>query len=78
MQIINIYQAKTHLSKILASLSEGEEIILGKFGKPVAKIVPYSPAKKARTPGILKGKLTISPDFIKESAEVNQLFYLKP
>lgn len=75
MQIINIHQAKTNLSKILANLSDGDEVILGKFGKPVAKIVPYAPIKKARKPGILKGKISVSPGFTKESTEVNNLFY---
>ena len=75
MQVINIHQAKTNLSKILANLTEGDEVILGKFGKPIAKIVSYTHLKKARTPGVLKGKITLSPDFTNESAEINKLFY---
>ena len=46
MQIINTHQAKTHLSKILEIVIEGKEVIIGKAGKPVAKLVPITKKSK--------------------------------
>ena len=57
MKTVNIHEAKTHLSKLLAQVQTGEEIIISKSGKPYAKLVPFSRTKK-RTPGIAKGAVT--------------------
>jgi len=61
VDLLNVHYAKTHLSRILDRVAAGEEIILGKHGIPVAKIVPIEPA--ARKPGRLKGKIKIAADF---------------
>lgn len=63
MTIINIHQAKTHLSKLVDAVTHGEEIIIAKAGRPVAKLIPISGKKSKRKPGALKGKITISEDF---------------
>ena len=60
---VNIYEAKTHFSKLLARVSAGEEIIIAKAGKPIARLVPVEWRPARRTPGSAKGKVTISPDF---------------
>jgi len=63
-EIVNIHSAKTHLSKLLGRVMEGEEIVIAKAGKPVARLVPERPSAAAkRVPGIDKGKLWISDDF---------------
>jgi len=54
MDIVNVHEAKTHFSKLLTRVQTGEEIIIGKAGKPFAKLVPLSPVKE-RMPGIAKG-----------------------
>ena len=54
--IVNIHQAKTHLSRLLKRVHEGEEIILAKAGKPYARLVPLEEGKP-RVPGIVKGSL---------------------
>ena len=54
MEIINVHEAKTHFSKLLDRVHNGEEIIIGKAGKPYAKLVPLAPVK-TRVPGIAKG-----------------------
>ena len=61
---VNVHQAKTQLSKLLAEVEKGREVIVARDGKPVAKLVPFTPAprKKLRT-GDWKGKIWISPDF---------------
>ncbi|WP_419926413.1 type II toxin-antitoxin system Phd/YefM family antitoxin [Candidatus Poriferisocius sp.] len=61
--VINVYEAKTHLSKLLDRVAEGEELVLGKAGKPMARLVPYREARQPRKPGRLAGKIWIAPDF---------------
>ena len=63
MRIVNIYEAKTHLSRLLEEVSHGEEIIIGKAGKPIAKIIPFHPEKDTREPGYWRGKVNINEDF---------------
>lgn len=63
MQPINIHQAKTHFSKLVDAVMHGEEIIIAKAGKPVAKLIPISLPKPKRQPGRLKGKVKIAQDF---------------
>jgi prevent-host-death family protein len=57
MKIVNVREAKTQFSKLLDRAHTGEEIIIGKAGKPYAKLVPLSP-KKDRQPGIAKVAVT--------------------
>ncbi len=61
---INIHEAKTHLSKLLLRVMAGEEIVIAKAGKPVARIVPFEPKPAQRVPGSAKGKIWIAPDFV--------------
>lgn len=63
MQITNIHQAKSHLSKLVNLVFEGEEVIICKAGKPMARLVGYQGDMKPRTPGYWKGKIRISEDF---------------
>jgi prevent-host-death family protein len=63
MRTINIHQAKTQLSRIVEEVAAGQEVIIAKAGKPVAKLVPLKPVQKKRQLGILQGKLTIQGDF---------------
>jgi prevent-host-death family protein len=63
MQITNIHEAKTNFSKLVERVAAGEEIIIGKAGKPVARLVPYKESSRKRKPGAWKGKVWISPDF---------------
>ena len=65
MATVNIHEAKTHLSRLLDEVSAGKEWVIAKAGKPLAKLVPIKPAKPARKPGFLKGKIKISDDFDK-------------
>ncbi len=61
MEQINVHQAKTHLSRLLERVSEGEEIVIAKSGRPMAKLVPIP--SEPRRPGRLKGKIRIAEDF---------------
>jgi prevent-host-death family protein len=63
MKTVNIHQAKTHLSRLLEEVAAGEDVVIAKSGKPVARLVPFKPALKPRVPGSMKGKIWISEDF---------------
>ena len=60
---INITEARINLSKILDQVRAGEEIIIAKSGKPVAKLVPFEKPPQDRKPGSAKGKIIIADDF---------------
>jgi prevent-host-death family protein len=61
---VNIHEAKTNFSKLVSRVMAGEEIVIAKAGKPVARLVPERPSSTARRiPGIDKGKLRIADDF---------------
>jgi prevent-host-death family protein len=60
---VNIHEAKTHLSKLLARVKKGEEIVIAKAGQPIARLVPVVERPNRRLPGSAKGKVTIAPDF---------------
>jgi prevent-host-death family protein len=65
---LNLYDAKTQLSALVDKAAAGEEIIIAKNGKPMAKLVAVKAVVK-RKPGRLKGKIWISPDFDKPMTE---------
>jgi prevent-host-death family protein len=60
---VNIHEAKTHLSRLLARASSGEEVIIARAGKPIARLVPIKEKPAQREPGSAAGKVVIMPDF---------------
>jgi prevent-host-death family protein len=60
---VNINEAKTHLSRLLKRVAAGEEIIISKAGKPMARLCPLSEPDAERIPGRDKGILQIPDDF---------------
>ncbi len=63
MHQVNMHQAKTQFSKLIVSVENGEEIIIARHGKPVAKLVPISKDVSPRRPGSAKGKFKVPPEF---------------
>ncbi|MBI4969918.1 MAG: type II toxin-antitoxin system Phd/YefM family antitoxin [Rhodospirillales bacterium] len=61
--ILNLYDAKTHLSELVERAAEGEEIVIAKAGKPRARLVALPAKGKARRPGCWVGKVRIAKDF---------------
>jgi prevent-host-death family protein len=60
--VVNIHEAKTHFSRLLARVAKGDDVVIAKAGKPVARLVPFSnPAN--RTLGRDAGRVTIAADF---------------
>ena len=76
MLITNISEAKASLSKLIEQVLNGEEVIIGKAGKPVAKLVPYTQDTSPRTLGAgrWKGKIWIADDFDELPEDVLKLF----
>ncbi len=63
-KIYNLYEAKTHLSRLVNRAAAGDEIVIAKSGIPRAKLVPLTGApKKRRRPGGWKGRVRIADDF---------------
>jgi len=63
MVVRNISQAKAELSALIEEVRKGNEVILAKAGKPVARLVAYHGPTRPRTPGSMAGQIWISPDF---------------
>jgi len=60
---VNVHEAKTHLSRLLERVAAGEEILISKAGKPMAKLTPLSKPQINRVPGLDKGVIKIPEDF---------------
>ena len=61
--VVNVHEAKTHLSRLLERVSSGEEIVIAKAGKPVARLGPLTSSARKRRLGLLDGKFRIPDDF---------------
>jgi prevent-host-death family protein len=78
MRQVNMHEAKTHLSRLVDEVAHGEEIVIAKAGRPVAKLVPYSESRPPREPGGWEGKVWISPDFDEWTEEDEEMWYGGP
>jgi prevent-host-death family protein len=76
-EAVTITEAKTQLSQLIARVGAGEEIVIRRGQRPVAKIVAYSPERKPRVPGALKGQIWMSEDFDEPDEEIERLFGMK-
>jgi prevent-host-death family protein len=63
MSVVTIHQAKTNLSKLIKKAADGEEIIIARGAKPVARLVAVGEVKGKRQPGSLKGQLQVGAEF---------------
>jgi len=63
MHEVNVHEAKTHLSRLLARVERGEEVLISRSGKPVARLVPVAASAGPRVLGADKGKVVIADDF---------------
>lgn len=63
MPVVNVYDAKTHLSQLLTRVESGEEIVIARNGRPVARLTSVAASGKDRRPGSWRGKVTIADDF---------------
>jgi len=65
MSTVNVHDAKTHFSRLLNRVKNGEEVIIAKAGRPVARLVPLSKKINKRTPGSAKGRILLKDNFLK-------------
>lgn len=60
---MNVHEAKTHLSRLLERVERGEEIVIGRNGNPVARLVPIEPTTRERPIGKYRGQIHVTEDF---------------
>ena len=60
---VNIHEAKTHLSRLIEDVANGNEVLIAKGGRAMARLVPLGRDDSPRRAGLLKGKMKISDDF---------------
>lgn len=71
---VNVHEAKTHLSRLLERVAGGEEIVIAKAGKPIAKLVPYKETLEPRTLGGWEGRVWMADDFDELPEEIAAAF----
>ena len=71
---VNIHAAKTHLSRLVERAEQGQETVIARNGRPVARLVPYEPVRERRVPGGWKGRVKILPGFDEMDEEIARLF----
>ena len=73
---INIHEAKTHFSRLVERVEAGEELVIARAGRPVARLVPYLERREPRVPGALRGRIRLAADWDSSStnAEIAELF----
>jgi prevent-host-death family protein len=73
-ETVNMHQAKSSLSRLVARALEGEDVVIARNGEPLVRLVPVSKTRKPRVPGRGKGTIWISPDFEFTEEEITELF----
>ncbi len=68
--VVNMHEAKTHLSQLVARVEAGEEIVIARAGRPVARLAPLAPAREPLRFGVWKDKVWIADDFDETSEEI--------
>lgn len=74
MEIVNSYEAKTHLSKLIRRALDGERIVIARAGKPLVELLPYR-ERKPRVGGIWKGEVRMADDFDEPLEDLEQAIY---
>jgi prevent-host-death family protein len=74
MTQVNIHDAKTHLSRLLEQVEAGEEVVISRAGRPIARLVAYRALAKPRRPGGWRGQVRIASDFDELPPEIEAAF----
>jgi prevent-host-death family protein len=72
--VVNTHEAKSRLSELIRKAEAGDDVILARGGKPVAKIIPWPPPRPARRPGAWAGRIRYLDDVVGPDAEIGALF----
>lgn len=73
--MVNVHEAKTHLSRLLERVAAGEEIVIAKAGRPVARLVAYQEDDEPRTLGGWEGQVWMAEDFDELPPDLLAAFY---
>ena len=73
-ETVNIHEAKTHLSRLVERVEAGEEVVIARAGRPVARLVPYRRPTAPRPLGVWRDRVTIAPDFDEVNPDIERLF----
>lgn len=71
---VNIHEAKTHLSRLVERVERGDEVVIARAGRPVARLVPFRPRTAPRVPGLWRGRVAIASDFDATSEDLIEDF----
>ncbi len=75
MKQVNIHEAKTRLSQLIADVERGDEVVIARAGKPAVRLVKVEPERKVlRKAGRLKGQFWFAPDYDEADAEILEMF----
>lgn len=75
--IVNVHDAKTQLSRLLARVEAGEEIVIARAGRPIARLVPEHAPRLSEMFGALRGQFTYPEDFNDPDPEIEALFGMR-
>lgn len=75
MAQVNMHEAKTTLSRLVERAEAGEEIVIGRAGKPIAKLIPYVPERPKLVFGAMKGEIVVHGDFDQDDQDIAAAFY---
>jgi prevent-host-death family protein len=76
MAMVNVHQAKTHLSQLLQEVEQGQEVVIARSGVPIARLVAWqAPAQTVAAPGVMLGQIVLAEDF---DAPLDGLFEALP
>ncbi len=63
-QLVNVHQAKTHLSQLLQQVEQGQEVVIARSGVPIARLVAWqAPVQAVAAPGVMHGQIKLADDF---------------
>lgn len=71
---VNIHEAKTHLSRLVERVEAGEEVVIARAGRPVARLVAFKPRTERRRPGLWQGRVVLAPDFDAPDEQIRTAF----
>ena len=72
--VVNVHEAKTQLSRLLERVEAGEEVVIARAGRPVARLVRFEVSRPPRVPGRLKGRIRFHGDFDADDEAIARLF----
>jgi prevent-host-death family protein len=73
--VVNVYEAKTQLSRLIEAVERGEDVVIARAGRPVVRMVPYADAhREPRRLGLMAGQIWMAPDFDEYDGQIIKMF----